>query len=82
MCIQHKQQICGVQVEVHCHFRNQRVIDWCKQEGIHVTAYAPLSSPSTVSKMGKDLPNLLKVKLFLLSKGLHFDWMTLYHLIA
>ena len=57
-------KIHDAQVEVHCHFRNQPVIDWCKQEGIHVTAYAPLSSPSTVSKMGKDLPNLLKVNQF------------------
>ena len=50
-----------VQVEVHCHWRNDRTIDWCKQEGIHVTAYAPLSSPQTMKKEGKDVPNLLKV---------------------
>lgn len=50
-----------LQVEVHCHWRNDRTIDWCKQEGIHVTAYAPLSSPQTMRKEGKDVPNLLKV---------------------
>ncbi|DBA71946.1 hypothetical protein WJX79_005585 [Trebouxia sp. C0005] len=48
------------QVEVHCHFRNERVIAWCKKEGIHVTAYAPLSSPQTMSSMKKTVPNLLQ----------------------
>lgn len=55
------------QVEVHCHWRNDRTVDWCKQEGIHVTAYAPLSSPQTMRKEGKDVPNLLKV-LYLFSQ--------------
>ncbi|DBA83612.1 TPA: hypothetical protein ACH3X1_006179 [Trebouxia sp. C0004] len=48
------------QVEVHCHFRNERVIAWCKKEGIHVTAYAPLSSPQTMTSMKKTVPNLLQ----------------------
>jgi len=51
-----------VQVEVHCHWRNDRTVEWCKKEGIHVTAYAPLSSPQTMSLEHKDVPNLLKVK--------------------
>ena len=50
-----------LQVEVHCHWRNDRTIEWCKNEGIHVTAYAPLSSPQTMSLEKKDVPNLLKV---------------------
>lgn len=50
------------QVEVHCHWRNDRTIEWCKNEGIHVTAYAPLSSPQTMSLEKKDVPNLLKDK--------------------
>lgn len=54
-------------MEVHCHWRNDRTIDWCKQEGVHVTAYAPLSSPQTMRKEGKDVPNLLKVLCCLLS---------------
>ena len=49
------------QVEVHPNFRNERTIDWCNQEGIHVTAYAPLSSPQTMSSQKKSVPNLLKV---------------------
>ncbi|KAL3138766.1 hypothetical protein ABBQ32_005611 [Trebouxia sp. C0010 RCD-2024] len=48
------------QVEVHLNFRNDRTIDWCKQHGIHVTAYAPLSSPQTMSSQKKSVPNLLK----------------------
>ncbi|KAL0043687.1 hypothetical protein WJX82_010965 [Trebouxia sp. C0006] len=47
------------QVEVHCHWRNDRTVDWCKKEGIHVTACAPLSSPQTMSLEHKDIPNLL-----------------------
>ena len=50
-----------LQVEVHPNFRNDRTIDWCKQEGIHVTAYAPLSSPQTMSSQKKSVPNLLEV---------------------
>lgn len=50
-----------VQVEVHINFRNERTIDWCTKEGIHVTAYAPLSSPQTMSSQKKSVPNLLEV---------------------
>lgn len=50
-----------LQVEVHVNFRNERTIDWCKKEGIHVTAYAPLSSPQTMSAQKKSVPNLLEV---------------------
>ena len=46
---------------MHCHFRNDRVVQWCTQAGIHVTAYAPLSSPQTMQLEGMDNPNLLKV---------------------
>ena len=58
--LDNKRSLC-MQVEVHCHFRNERVIDWCKKESIHVTAYAPLSSPQTMSSQNKTVPNLLKV---------------------
>ena len=30
-------------------------------KGIHTTAYAPLSSPTTMSKTGRHVPNLLQV---------------------
>ena len=50
-----------VQVEIHPFFRNDRVVEWCKEQGIHVTGYAPLSSPQTMKKDGRDMPNLLQV---------------------
>lgn len=45
------------QVEVHPHWRNQRLLDFCKDKGIHVTAYGPLTSPGNMA--GK-FPILLK----------------------
>jgi len=50
-----------VQVEMHAHWRNDRLLKWCNQQGIHVSAYAPLSSPQTMEGMGKDVPNLMEV---------------------
>ncbi len=50
---------CNVQVEVHPHWRNQRLLDFCKDKGIHVTAYGPLTSPGNMA--GK-FPILLKVR--------------------
>lgn len=51
------------QVEIHPFFRNDRVVEWCKEQGIHVTGYAPLSSPQTMKKDGRDMPNLLQDEL-------------------
>ena len=50
-----------VQVEMHAHWRNDRVLKWCDQQGIHVSAYAPLSSPVSMANMEKDVPNLMEV---------------------
>lgn len=50
------------QVEMHAHWRNDRLLKWCNQQGIHVSAYAPLSSPQTMEMMGKDVPNLMEDK--------------------
>lgn len=50
-----------VQVEMHAHWRNDRLLKWCNQQGIHVSAYGPLSSPQTMEGMGKDVPNLMEV---------------------
>lgn len=49
-------------MEVHAHYRNEHVRDWAKQNGVHVTAYSPLSSPALVKDMGMDFPELLKVR--------------------
>lgn len=47
------------QIEMHPNWRNDRVLDWAKEHGIHITAYAPLSSPDTAAT--EDAPNLMKV---------------------
>ena len=49
------------QVEMHPNWRNERVLQYCKQKNIHVTAYAPMSSPGTMAKSGRKVPNLQKV---------------------
>ncbi|XP_025094184.1 aldose reductase-related protein 1-like [Pomacea canaliculata] len=36
-----------LQVEVHPYFRNSELVDFCKQEGIVVTAYAPIGRAGT-----------------------------------
>ncbi|KAK9866609.1 hypothetical protein WJX84_000733 [Apatococcus fuscideae] len=43
------------QVEIHPHWRNDRTIKFCKEKGIHVTAYAPLSSPANMDSFPNDL---------------------------
>ena len=34
---------------MHPFFRNDALIKHCKEQGIHVTAYAPLGSPDSAS---------------------------------
>ena len=36
-----------MQVEAHPYFRNEAVLEFCKHQGIHVTAYSPLGSPDS-----------------------------------
>lgn len=51
----------ALQVEVHPYFRNDRLYRYCQDHNIHVTAYAPVSSPATMKNQGYDVPNLLNV---------------------
>ena len=53
----------AVQVEMHAFWRNDRVMKWCNQQGIHVTAYAPISSPHMAASMEKGHLNLLQVEI-------------------
>ena len=46
------------QVEVHPYFRNQALIDYCAKEGVHVTAYSSLGTPSSAGHLvKKSAPN-------------------------
>lgn len=46
------------QVEVHPYFRNQELIDYCAKEGVHVTAYSSLGTPSSAGHLvKKSAPN-------------------------
>ena len=40
------------QVEAHPYFRNDALLHWCKEHGIHVTAYSPLGAPDSVAATG------------------------------
>lgn len=46
---------------MHAHWKNDRLLKWCNQQGIHVSAYGPLSSPATMASMEKDVPNEMEV---------------------
>lgn len=32
---------CVMQVEVHCWFRNPKLVEYCRQTDVHITAYSP-----------------------------------------
>ena len=56
------------QVEVHPYFRNQELIDYCNSEGVHVTAFSSLGTPSSAGHLvKKSAPNPSHVSLILIS---------------
>lgn len=48
---------------MHARWRNDRVLEWCSNQGIHVTAYAPMSSPQMADSMDKGHLHLLEASL-------------------
>ena len=43
-------------MEVHPYHRNDALLAWCRQRGIHVTAYSPLGSPDSESILPRSKP--------------------------
>jgi diketogulonate reductase-like aldo/keto reductase len=50
---------------MHPYFRNERLLTWCQNRGIHVTAYSPLGSPDSASMFKRQSRVLLQDPLLL-----------------
>lgn len=44
----------NIQIEVHPYFLNETLVNFCKQNGMTVTAYAPLANPGRTWKKAED----------------------------
>ena len=47
------------QVEIHPYHRNDRLVAWCRDHDIHVTAFSPLGSPDSESIFPRKVPAVL-----------------------
>jgi len=49
------------QVEIHPYWRNDKLVEFAKSKGLHLTAYSPLGTPDSSSMMGnKDKKQLME----------------------
>ena len=44
------------QVEAHPYHRNDALLAWCRERGVHLTAYSPLGSPDSESIFPRKRP--------------------------
>jgi len=52
-----------LQIELHPYLQQKELVEFCKKNNIHVTAYSPLGSGDRPDTMkGKDEPSLLKIE--------------------
>lgn len=54
----HPVSVC--QVEIHPYWRQERLLEFCETNGVHVTAYSPLGSPDSAAMFGRDAPALMR----------------------
>jgi diketogulonate reductase-like aldo/keto reductase len=41
------------QVEAHPYWNNNKLVQWCQANGVHLTAYSPLGSPDSAGRWGE-----------------------------
>ena len=54
----HPVSVC--QVEIHPYWRQERLVRFCRDNNIHVTAYSPLGSPDSAAMFNRIAPVLMK----------------------
>ena len=52
-------------MEAHPYWRNEALLAWCGDHGIHVTAYSPLASPDSAALFRRRTQRLLEDPLVL-----------------
>lgn len=47
-------------MEVHPYWRQDKIHAWCKEKGVHLTAFSPLGSPDSAAIFKRSGPPLLE----------------------